>query len=112
MSVRAFNDTTTILNGTPRLLGKIVATTTKNNHDTAVPFNNTGEALKGKALLFQSDAAFYLYEGDTNAATATPDNGVLVAANERVIMCMGSSYGWVAAVAVSGTANVKVWELI
>ena len=112
MSVRRFNDVTTTLNGTPVYLGVIVATTTKNNHDTAAPFNNTGEALKGKTLLIQSDAAFYLYTGTTNAATASTTNGVLVAANERIVMVMGSSYGWVAALAVTGTANVRVWELI
>jgi hypothetical protein len=115
MSVRAFNDISSVLNGCPSYLGVIVATTTKNNHDTAVPFNNTGEALKGKVLLLQSDAAFYLLPGTTNAATVATSGattGVLVAANERVVMVMGSSYGWVAAVAVSGTANVKVWELI
>ena len=112
MSVRAFNDISSVLNGCPSYLGVIVATTTKNNHDTAAAFNNTGEALKGKVLLLQSDAAFYLYPGTTNAATASTTNGVLVAANERVVMVMGSSYGWVAALSVSGTANVKVWELI
>lgn len=112
MSVRAFNDITTVLNGCPSYLGVIVATTTKNNHDTAVPFNNTGEALKGKVLLFQSDVAFYLYPGTTNAVTATTANGIYIAANVVYPLVMGSSYGWVAALSSSGTANVRVWELI
>lgn len=112
MAVRPFIDSNTMLNGTPLFLGKIVATTTKNNHDTAVPFNDTGSALGGKVVLLQTDAACYVYPGTTNAATATAANGVLLAANERVVMCLGESYGWVAALAVAGTANVRVWELI
>ena len=112
MSVRYSNDLTTILNGVPTYLGVVVATTTKNNHDTAVPFNDTGEALKGKVIMLQSDAAFYFNAGTVNTGTATTTNGVLVAAGERVILVMGSSYGWMACLAVSGTANIKFWELI
>lgn len=112
MSVRYSNDLTTTLNGVPTYLGVVVATTTKNNHDTAAPFNNTGEALKGRVLMMQSDAAFYFNAGITNAITATTTNGVLVAAGERVILVMGSSYGWMACLAVTGTANIKFWELV
>jgi hypothetical protein len=106
------------LNGTPRYLGTIVATTTKNNHDTATPFNNTGDALKGKLLLIQTDAACYINFGTTNAITAvssatTGAVSVKLNADERVIVRMDpeSGYGWIAALAVSGTANIKVWDL-
>jgi hypothetical protein len=112
MSVRPFNDLTAVLNGVPVYLGVVVATTTKNNHDTVAAFNDTGEALKGKVVMMQSDAAFYFNCGTVNTATATTTNGVLVAAGERVVMLMGSSYGWIACLSVSGTANVKFWELI
>jgi hypothetical protein len=102
------------LNGTPVFLGVIVATTTKNNHDTASAFNNTGIGLGGKMLLIQSDAACFILPGTANTATATSSNGVKLAADERVVIIMDTtaSYGWLAAVSVSGTANVRVWELI
>jgi len=101
------------LNGTPNYLGVIIATTTKNNHDTAVPFSNTGNALKAKVLLVQPDAACYVYFGSTNAATAVAaSNGIYLAARERLSFVMGSELGWVACVSVSGTTNLKVWELV
>lgn len=103
------------LNGLHSFLGVIIATTTKNNHDTATPFNNTGDALKGKTLILQSDAAYYVYAGTANTATVTgttTGNGMLIGAGERVQLTMTRDHGWLAAVAVSGTANVKVWEMI
>jgi hypothetical protein len=112
MTIRNNNDTATLLSGTPVYKGTIVATTTKNNHDTAAPFLNTGEALTGKVLLIQSDAAAYILPGTTNAATVTTANGVLLGAYDRVVIAMGQSYGWLAGLSVSGTANIKVWELI
>lgn len=110
--------------GRPSFLGVIVATTTKNNHDTATPFNNTGNALLGKVLILQSDAAFYFNIGTSNAVTAAVSatgSSMLIQASERVTITMddidpsvdaGEFYGWIACVAVSGTANVKVWELV
>lgn len=99
------------LNGTPVLLGTIVATTTKNNNDTAVPFANTGEALQGKVLLIQPDAACYVLPGAASTATVTTSNGVKLQADERAIITMQSGYGFLACVSVSGTTNLKVWEL-
>lgn len=101
-----------ILCGIPNYLGVIVATTTKNNHDTAAPFNNTGVALTGKVLLLQPDAACYIYFGTTNGATATTTNGVKFSADERAIVTMTSSAGWIACVSSTGTTNLRVWELI
>jgi len=109
MSVRPFNDAATLLNGTPVYLGVIAATTTKNNHDTAVPFNDTGTGLGGKTLLIQASAACNVRPVTTNAGTVTTANGVLLATNEKMIISMGESYGWLAVV---GTANLSVWELI
>ncbi len=117
MSVRKRGDRLdAATNGRPTFLGKIIATTTKNNHDTAVPFNDaatgaTSPTLAGKLLLIQTDAAGYIYPGTTNTATVTTANGVLLAAGERVVMNMGELDGWLAALAVSGTMNVRVWEL-
>jgi hypothetical protein len=98
------------IDGTPVKLGTIIATTTKNNHDTATPFNNTGDALKGKLLMLQPDAACYVSFGTTNAATAATTD-VYLAAYERVLISMAENYGWIACVSVSGTTNLKVWEM-
>ena len=100
------------LNGTPVLLGTIVATTTKNNDDTATPFNNTGDALKGKTVVLQSDTACYVKAGTVDTVTVTAATGLLLEANEKYVLSLGSNYGWIAALAVSGTSNVKVFELV
>jgi len=92
-------------------LGVIVATTTKNNHDTATPFSNTGDALKGKLLLVQSDVACYILGGIANTATVTSTNGVRIEANERVPFRMRRDQGWLACLPTTGTANLRVWEL-
>jgi hypothetical protein len=102
---------TKLLNGSPSFLGTIVATTTKNNHDTATPFNNTGTGLGGKMLLVQPDTACYVYRGTANTATVTTANGVKLAADERKIITLRSEQGWLAALAVSGTCNLKGWEM-
>ena len=94
--------------GSPQFLGLIVATTTKNNHDTATPFNNTGEALKGMMLLLQPDAVCHIRAGTTNAVTVTTANGVKLIADEKYVITMTRDEGWLAAV---GTANVKVFQL-
>lgn len=100
-----------VVNGMPVLLGKIVATTTINNHDTATPFNNTGDALKTKVLLIQADAACHIAFGTTNAVTATTAN-LKLSADSIYTFVMGPDYGWLAIVSVSGTTNVKVCELL
>jgi hypothetical protein len=91
--------------------GVIVATTTKNNHDTAVPFLNTGQALKGKVLAIYADAACYILAGTANTATVTSTNGLPMAAGETKVVVMDSTSGWLACVSVSGTTNLKVWDL-
>ncbi len=94
-------------------LGVIIATTTKNNHNTATPFNNTGNALQGKTLLVQADTACYIYTGKLNTQTVTgtaTGNGFLLEAGKGYSFTMGPDEGYLAAVAVSGTSNLKVWE--
>ena len=121
---RSVTESIVKFSGRPTFLGVLVATTSVNNHTTAAPFNNTGNALLGKVLMLQSDAAFYLNVGATNAVTATTSAtgaSMLIQASERVTLTMddidgtvkaGEFFGWLAAIAVSGTANVKVWELL
>lgn len=99
------------LSGCPTFLGLIVATTTKNNADTATPFNAAAPGLTGKILVIQPDAACYILPGTAATSTVTTANGIKLAVDERVQLTMTSTTGWLAALAVSGTANVKVWEL-
>lgn len=96
--------------GAPSFLGVIVATTTKNNADTATPFNATGEALKDKVLLIQPDAICYIYVGAANTQTATTANGIKLAADQSVTIHMGNN-GYLACVSASGTTNCRVWSL-
>jgi hypothetical protein len=103
------------INGSPSFLGVIVATTTKNNHDTAAAFNNTGDALKGKMLLLQPDTACWIRVGplNTQTASATATAGsIYLAARERVIVGMTRDNGFLACVAVSGTTNLQVHEMV
>lgn len=97
--------------GSPTFLGVIVATTTKNNADTAAPFNSTGRALKGMVLLVQPDVACYVIPGTVNTVTVTASNGVKLEANQLHLITMLNDEGWLAALPVSGTCNLKVWEL-
>lgn len=97
--------------GTPSRLGVIVATTTKNNHDTATPFSNTSDALKGKMLLVQPDTACYIVAGTTNAVTAT-NTGVKLEAGEKYLLSMREEYGWLACLPVAGTTNLQVYEML
>jgi hypothetical protein len=96
--------------GTPTRLGVIVATTTKNNHDTATPFNNTGDALGGKLLVLQPDTACHITVGSLNTQTATT-TAIKLEANERFVLNMGTGPKFLACVAVSGTTNLQVYEL-
>lgn len=103
-----------IINGTPVWKGVIIATTTKNNHDTATPFLNTGDAMEGGVYLLEASAACNVNcAGTTNAVTASVTRtsssyGFAMAADERVIITMAEGYKWIAVV---GAASVVVWEL-
>lgn len=100
-----------LLNGDPTFLGAISATTTKNNHTTAVPFSNTGTGLAGKTLLLQPDTAGYLLCGSANTAAVTSANGIKINADERVIISLSDTNGWCAWLASTGTSILRVWEL-
>ena len=103
------------LYGSPQHLGTIVATTTKNNDDTAVPFYNDTSTLAGRLLMLQADTAFHYRAVTTDTGTVTTGTagtaGPKAEALEKVYIRMGSSEGWLACVAVSGTSNVQVWEM-
>ncbi len=92
------------------LLGTIVATTTKNNHDTASAFNNTGVGLSDKVLMIHPDAACYINFGTANTVTAT-SSGIHLAAHEKYFIVAGSTQTHLACLSDSGTTNCKVFEL-
>lgn len=89
--------------------GTIVATTTKNNADTAAPFSLN----YGARYMVQCDAAAYVRAVTSATGTVTTSNGVKVAADEKYDIDMlldgGLEQKWIAAVSVSGTANCKVF---
>lgn len=99
------------LEGDFTLLGTITATTTKNNHDTAVPFNNTGNGLGGKVVMVLADTACYIATGTANTVAVTAANGYPLAAGDARRFTLKSLNGWLACLPVSGTTNLKVWEL-
>jgi hypothetical protein len=96
-----------------RALGVLVATTSVNNLTTAAPFNSTGDGLKGKVLMLQPDTACWIKTGasDVAATTSATGSSVKVAAEERVIVRMSHDSGYIAAIAVAGTSNVRVFEM-
>ncbi len=95
-------------------LGVIVATTTKNNSDTAAAFNASGDALTHKVLLVQTDTECYIRLGAdatiTAVASATSASFRLAAGASATIH-MGAAYGYIACIAASGTSNLKVWGM-
>lgn len=100
-------DTIKVLNGSPAYLGTIVATTTKNNSDTAAPF-----AIEaGQFILVQCDVAAYVLPGTSTAAAATTANGVKVAADEKFYILLRAGQSYLAIISASGTATCKVWGL-
>lgn len=104
-----------LTSGSPVYLGTITsAGSTTNNHTTTTTaaFYNSDPTLGARVLLLQPSAAGYILSGTTNAAAVTAVNGVKLAADERVIICMGASHGWLAFLPSSGAATLKVWELV
>ncbi len=102
-----------VTDGTPVFLGVIAYTgSSVNNHTTGTAFNNTTDALKGKTLLIQASTVCYILPGTANDAAATTANGVKLAVDERVILRMGQSYGWLAAIRDTASGNLRVWELV
>lgn len=92
------------VDGSPRFLGTIVSTTTKNNADTAVPFTIPA----GSVLLLQPTAAVQFLAGTTAAATATTGNGVGLATGEKYKLILAEDEAYVACV---GAASTLVWQL-
>lgn len=126
------------LDGAPIYLGALVSTgTAVNNNTTAVPFFNVAlgpvlsppvpgyapnytNTLAGKMLLMQTTAAGVMLPSSTATVTLANQNqpvtvgtvpGILLGANERVIILMQSAMGWLQWLPSTGSANLLVWEL-
>jgi hypothetical protein len=106
------------INGAPTFLGVIDYTgSSVTNHQASTPFNNTGSALCGKVLLLQPSTDVYILPVTTNTGTVTTSNGVLLFANERVILTMTDYFAtnatecWVAAIRSTASGNLRVWAL-
>lgn len=98
--------------GTPVYLGRIDATgSSETNHQASTPFNNTGNGLEGKILLTESSATCDVGPVTTNTGTITAATGVQVIAGApgHKVFGMALGYKWLAVV---GTCDVDVWELL
>lgn len=94
-------------NGAPTLLGSIVATTTTNNSDTAVPFNATGAGLAGMYLRLEASAACQFKFGTLATVTAvTSDESIAANSYWEGWAPDGAAIG----LAVVGNATVKVYR--
>lgn len=99
--------------GTPVRLGVIAATTTKNNTDTGVPFNNTGDGLERLMLQLQPDAACYVRFGSGASLTvASTTYDVVLEANQIFTTWMAEGKSVIACLGVSGNANLVVCKLV
>lgn len=93
------------LNGEDSYKGVIVATTVKDNSNTASTFTLT----QGEWYQVQPDVACYVLAGATAAAaTLTSSTGVYLDAREKYTLRLVSG-AYIQALAVSGTCNMKVW---
>lgn len=100
-----------LVNGAPVFLGVTdVTTTAKTNAEATTPYGTTG--LTDKALLIQASAECYVGVTATSTGDVTTANGVKLAADERVIVLMSATYPYLVAITASGTANLRVWELV
>jgi hypothetical protein len=94
------------LNGEDSYKGVIIATTVKDNSNTATPFTLT----QGEWYQVQCDAVCYVLVGATAAsATLTTSTGVYLDAREKYTLRLQSG-AYIQALASSGTANMKVWN--
>lgn len=93
------------LAGEPTYLGTIVATTVKTNANTAAPFTITA----GTVLTLCPDTACYVLMGAS--VTCTANNGFPLAAGATATVCLKNDTTVVQCLAVSGTTNLKVFQL-
>lgn len=130
-----------LLNGNPVYLGCIASTgTVQDNNNTANPFANAPQqqlvpgqvtnlqgTLAGRMLLIQADAAGSilpesqalgtvgvqtLVVQSSTVVAGTTACGPLLATNERVIILMQPTFGWLQWIPSSGSGNCYVWELV
>lgn len=121
-NARSVTESIVRLSGCPRLLGTITSTgASVTNSNTAVPFSAAVPALGNRVILIQPDASCYILPVLTATGAVTSSTGILLQANERVSICMddidthqnaGELNQWLAVISVTGTVNVKVWDML
>lgn len=121
-NARSVSEAIVKYSGSPRLLGTIDFTSTsKTNAQASVPFNAADPALAGKILLLQASQDVYILPTATSTGLVTSSTGVLVFANERVILTCddidktdmaGERFGWLAAIRSTADGNLRIWELV
>lgn len=89
-------------------VGTIVATTTKNNSDTAAPFTLN----EGGRYAVQCDAAAYYQTGKTSGATAVAATAVELGAKVLFDIPLPAGHNHIAILSVSGTATCKVFAVV
>lgn len=95
------------LNGSPKYLGRISATTSAKNNADSTAFT----IPKGSLLLIIPSAAVSVMGAATATETVTATTGVPLAANEKFYLLLGKSELYLEAITPSSTANVDVWRL-
>lgn len=93
-----------------RRIGQIVATTTKNNSDTAVPFTirTTGRVGTIKVVVQCDTAAYVSSSGCADSACAATATDTKVSADYIYDVDLVGTESHVAILAVSGTATCQV----
>lgn len=119
-TARSVSESIIRLSGSPRYLGTIDFTSSSRTNavGASTTFNTSG--LQAKVLLLQPSQDVYILPVATNNGAVTSTTGIVIYANERVILTMddtdaqtpaGELYAWLAALRVSADGNLKVWEL-
>ena len=97
------------LNGSPRYVGVIAATTTsKNNNDTGVPFLNTGDGLSATVLELQPDVACHVVANNTAALAVATTNDTKLEAGEKYVMVTTKDQKFLGCRSVTGSVNLLV----
>lgn len=122
-------DTLQLIDGSPQFLGVLVSTgAAVNNATTATPFAQAAKSpqsmagtLAGRVLMVQASVSGFVIASTSSAltlvaqaATFVPPQvmGPLLQANERVLLIMQPTEGWLQFLPSAGSANLFVWELV
>ena len=95
------------LNGSPKYLGRISATTSAKNNADATAF----DIPSGSLLLIYTSAAVNVLGSNSATEVVTATTGVPLAAAEKFYLLLKPDEKYLEAITPSSTANVDVWRL-